>query len=273
MDITGKLRLGAIVLAISALMAAPSFAQSEGGGEGGGGGGGSFLPQSGWWTNPAEPGGRGFIIEVNGSGEIYASALAYEDQHAAWYVINTQPVNGGQVGGVQRFVGGQSMNGDYRENAFVTFVDTASFSFQSPTAGTLTLSSGAIPIQRYDIVANGVASGPAAGAPRGGWWWAPSESGSGYFLEAQRDSMFFAALMYDDLGQPTWYSARGPMTTPTFFSAELTLTYGGQTLDGSYQQPVQMTDVGPMTLQFATDSSATLTLPGGRQVALVRYGF
>ena len=120
MDISSKFRLGAIALAISTLMASPSFAQGEGGPTP------SFTPQSGWWTNPNEPGGRSVLIETNAEGGIFASVLAFDDtQRSVWYVIDTRNVNGGQVGELQQFVGGQSLNGPYREGKFLGFFETA----------------------------------------------------------------------------------------------------------------------------------------------------
>ena len=91
-----------------------------------------------------------------------------EGGQASWYVIDTSLVNGVQLGYIQKFVGGQSVNEPYRQGTFVDFVGIASFNFPSPAQGTLTLPNGAMEIARYDIIGNGVASGPAAGAPRGG---------------------------------------------------------------------------------------------------------
>ena len=268
MDISSKFRLGAIALAISTLMASPSFAQGEGGPTP------SFTPQSGWWTNPNQPGGRSVLIETNAEGGIFASMLAFDDtQRSVWYVIDTRNVNGGQVGELQQFVGGQSLNGPYKQGTFLGFFETASFFFTSPTTGTVNLAGQAMEIQRHDIVANGVAMGPQAGAPRSGWWWSPQENGRGYFLEAQGDNMLFAGLMYDDLGQATWYSASGTMITPTVFSAQLIQPHGGQTLNGPYTTQSQGFDEGSMTIQFTSDTTATLTIPSGRQIPLLRYTF
>ena len=275
-SVRGKLRssrwhIGALLLAVT-LGSTPALAQ---GGEGGGGEiPPSFTPQNGWWWNPAEPAGRGILIETNAAGDIYAGVLVYDEGgQASWYVIDTSLVNGAQVGLIQKFVGGQSVNEPYRQGTFVNFAGLASFNFTSPTRGSLTLPNGAMEIARYDIIGNGVASGPAAGAPRGGWWWNASENGRGYFLEAQGDNMMFAGLMYNDLGQPVWYSARGSMVSPTLFSGEMILTYGGPTLEGPYQHPQIAQSIGTLTIQFTSDTTATLTVPDGGQVALVRYTF
>ena len=221
MHISSKLRLGALALAISTLAASPSFAQADVDAVAA-----TVTPQNGFWTNPSEPGGIGLVLEAHGVGEIFSSLMTYDSTNRAiWYVIQTRTVNGTEIGELQQFVGGQSLNRTDREGIFLAYVGTASFSFDTPTTGTLTLPTGAMPIARQNIIANGVASGPAAGAPSAGWWYNLSESGRGYFLEAQGSSLSFKGMMYDDLGQATWYSAEGAMTTPTLFTGTLTNTF------------------------------------------------
>jgi hypothetical protein len=231
MDLSKKLRslgwLGAVLLATT-LGASPALAQSENGG----GGGISFTPQAGFWQNPNEPGGRGVIIETNSAGEMFGAVLVFSNEgHSEWYVFETSDAGDGrQAGLLQKFVGGQHLDGEYRQGAFVGFQGIVYFRFDSPTLGEMTWPGGVMSIARYDVIANGVASGPQSGAPAGSWWWASGENGRGYFLEAQGDNLYFAALMYNDLGQSTWYYARGAMTTPTFFQGTLNEPYGGQSM-------------------------------------------
>src|SRR5205085_1760892 len=95
---------------------------------------------------------------------------------------------------------GFALNGEYHPNSFIGFVGTASFQFDSPTSGSVTMPGlGTLPIKRYDVIANGVASGPAAGAPTPGWWWDPRENGRGFYIEVQGDNLLFLGMMYDDL--------------------------------------------------------------------------
>jgi hypothetical protein len=275
MGMFNKLRfgwLGAILLATT--FATPALAQGEG--SGGGSGGVSFVPQSGFWQNPNEPGGRGVILEVNSSGNIFAATLLYDNTgRAVWYVIDTgTAADGNQAGYLQQFVGGQHIDGEYREGAFLGFGGIAHFVFDSPTSGRMTWPGGEMSIQRYDIIAGGVASGPSAGAPRGSWWYNAAENGRGYFLEAQGDSLYFAALMYDDLGQATWYHSRGRMVTSSFYQGQMNQPYGGQTMSGESSAPAaQNFSVGNITVQFTSDSTAVLTTHNGRQIPITRYGF
>jgi hypothetical protein len=279
MEISSKLRslgwLGAILLSAT-ISASPALAQGETGGGNTGSGGVSFTPQAGFWQNPNEPGGRGVILETNSAGEMFGAVLVFDtDGRSDWYVYETTAAaDGNQAGLLQKFVGGQHMDGEYRQGAFLDFQGVVHFVFDSPTTGRMTWPGGEMSIARYDIIASGVASGPAAGAPGGSWWWAAGENGRGYFLEAQGDNLFFAALMFNDLGQSTWYYSRGSMVTPTFYQGTMNQPHGGQTMTSeNFQQANQNFNEGQVTVQFTSDTTAILTLHNGRQVNITRYGF
>ncbi len=271
MNVSHKLRQlawGAAILIATTFGATQAFAQ------GGEGNGTAFTPQSGFWTNPNEINGRGLVLQLNSKGEIFASLFMYTDWgQATWYVVDTAGSQDGRSGQLQRFVGGQALNGDYRTAMFDGFVGEASFVFDSPISGTLTFPGGTMSIQRYNFVAGGVASGPQAGAPGGGWWFNSAESGRGFFLEAQGDSMLLVVMGYDDAHQPVWYTARGAMTTPQLFQGQLIESYGGQTMGGEYQQPNAAVGRGNITVQFSDDHQGMITLPSGRQTPIVPYTF
>lgn len=236
----------------------------------------ALAPQNGFWTVPTEPGGLAFAIESNSFGEIYAASFVYnESGQPIWYVVDSRNTNGLQSGQVQRFVGGQSfLNRLYTTNYYDGSRGTMTFAFTSPTTGTITLPTGRqVGIQRQNIVANGVASGTLAAGPSPGWWFNSSQSGRGYFLETQAGAMVFTALVFDDMDQPVWYTARGAMTTPTVFTGELLIAYGGQVLEGDYRQPNATWSRGTVTIQFASVTQATVTLPDGTQDTIVRYTF
>jgi len=267
MEISNKLRplgwhVGAILVAAT-ISASPALAQV------------AFQPQPGWWFNPNEPAGRGVILEVNNQGEMFASAMVFDnDGRSEWFVVETSAAtDGNQAGLLQKFVGGQTTGGEYRQGQFVGFAGIAYFNFDSPTSGAVSWPGGHMDIKRYDIIAGGVAAGPAAGAPRPGWWWNAGENGRGYFIEVQGDNMYFSGLMYNDLGEPTWYYSRGSMVNPTFYTGKLFEPYGGQTMEGSFQQASQNYDRGNFSILFSSDTQAMLTLPNGRQIAIQRYGF
>jgi hypothetical protein len=48
---------------------------------------------------------------------------------------------------------------------------------------------------------------------------------------------------------------------------------GGQALGGPYQAPSVYTNQGAITIQFTSQTTATMTLPNGGQIALQRFTF
>jgi hypothetical protein len=165
------------------------------------------------------------------------------------------------------------LSGSYRAASQYGNWGTLSLNFTSATTGLLTWPGGTIPIQRYDIVSGGVARGTPAGYPQTGWWWSSSESGRGYFLEVQGTTMFLSAYMYDTAGFPTWYVASGLMTSASLFQGTLYEYCCGQSMSDSYRPPTVLATHGTVTIQFNSTTTATITLPSGRQIAISRFLF
>lgn len=59
-----------------------------------------------------------------------------------------------------------------------------------------------------------LAAGPARAAPEVGWWWNPSESGRGFFVESQNGIMYLAGYFYEPDGRATWLVSGGPNADP-----------------------------------------------------------
>ena len=86
--------------------------------------------------------------------------------------------------------------------------------------------------------------------------------------------MYLAGYMYDTSGNPLWYLASGNMSGTTLFQGVWQQYGGGQTLTGTYVAPgIANANVGAVTLQFSSTTTATLTFPDGRTVPLIRYAF
>ncbi|MSP49806.1 MAG: hypothetical protein EXQ95_10845 [Alphaproteobacteria bacterium] len=231
------------------------------------------TPETGWWWNSAES-GRGFSIEVSGGNLFMAGYLYSTNGKPIWYISQgARASNGVYQGSLLEFSSGQTLAGSYQAASNRGTVGTVTLSFDTTTAGRLTWAGGTIPIARYDIVTGGVTSGAAAGMPQKGWWWSSAESGRGYFLEVQGSTLFLAAYMYDSTGQAVWYISLGAMTSTSLYTGTLTEFRGGQTLGGAYNATTSSSSVGAITLQFSSQTAATLTLPNGQQVALTRYTF
>ena len=97
-----------------------------------------------------------------------------------------------------------------------------------------------MPIERFDIVPDGLAAPAQAGQPENGWWWNASESGRGFFIEWQNGSADLAGYMYDDAGNPVWYLSVYETPDPAFSGSWWSYA-NGQTMGGAYKPPTQTT--------------------------------
>jgi hypothetical protein len=112
----------------------------------------------------------------------------------------------------------------------------------------------------------------ATAPPQSGYWWNPTDPGSGYVIEVQGNTMLFAGFNYDANGNATWITSNGPMTSATQYAGTLVAYSGGQTLTGEYQAPVQGPPSGNISIEFSADWSALVTLGSGT-FAIQRYQF
>ena len=196
-------------------------------------------PQTGWWWNPAE-GGRGYSIEVRNNKISWAAYLYDTSGRATWHVANGAMLFDGAlfVGPIYKVVNGQTLSGAYR-NPFatpsnLTTVGTVSLSFTDASSGKMAWPGGTVPIERMNIVPNGLSSTAAPSQPESGWWWNAEENGRGYFIEWQNGYADLAAYMYDDAGNPVWYISVAQTPNTRLFSGSWWQFGGGQTLTGAF---------------------------------------
>jgi hypothetical protein len=233
-------------------------------------------PQSGWWWNPAE-GGRGFSLEVQGSNMFFASYLYDASGRSTWYAAGgALTLEGSLFHGrkLESYAGGQTMDGAYRAPTGPALGGDLTLAFNDATHGTLVWPGGTIPIERFNIVADGVNLPPQAGRPEGGWWWNSQEGGRGFFIEWQGGSAFLAAYMYDGAGNPLWYASQATTPDPGRFQGAWQQYANGQTLTGGYRQPSEVKPgPGDVGIVFQAPDAAAMTLPGGRTIPLTRFRF
>ncbi|TXT39967.1 MAG: peptidase S8 and S53 subtilisin kexin sedolisin [Comamonadaceae bacterium] len=231
-------------------------------------------PQSGWWWNPAEN-GRGFFIEFRGANVFLASFLYDASTRATWTTSGgtTTNFNRQYSGVLDSYSGGQTLTGVFKTpTAAAGLNGNIRLNFTDSQHGTLTWAGGTIPIQRFDF--GGLANPVTASQPETGWWWSPQESGRGFSIELQGNSLFMTGYMYDTNGNPIWYSSSGTLSSTTSYHGTWQQYANGQTLTGKYQTAsIAITNVGSLGIQFNTTSTATLTLPDGRQIALQRFKY
>jgi hypothetical protein len=113
----------------------------------------------------------------------------------------------------------------------------------------------------------------AEATPASGYWWNPAEPGRGFVIEIQNNQMFMAGFLYSLSGEATWVASAGTMTTSAQYAGSLVTYSGGQTLIGSFkvaaQNPIPL---GTISINFSSDTAATLTWPGGA-IPIQRYDF
>ncbi len=234
----GRMQWRMVLLTFGLLWLQPGLAQT--------------WPENGWWLNPAES-GRGFYIEQQGS-VLFMAAYFYDaDGRPTWLISAGAPSDPMHYTGPLFAVsGGQTLVGDYKAPVEVD-AGEVSLDFSDRTHGTMTWPGGTIPIERQIWDRELSAFNPD------GWWWNPDQSGRGYAIEVQGDTLVMAAFMYDDQGKPVWYLTFGPMTTPTHFEGVWSKFSNGQTMSGPYKAPDE-TQFGSVTIDWATKDEATLTL-------------
>ena len=112
------------------------------------------------------------------------------------------------------------------------------------------------------FVASSVAS---AFTPSPGLWYNPSESGRGFNIEIQNNVMAVASYVYDQQGNPIWYTSSGIFDEGTeSFTGSFDGAAGGQCLGCSYVPPVLTSgEGGLMQIVFTSAETARLYFQGG----------
>jgi subtilisin family serine protease len=114
--------------------------------------------------------------------------------------------------------------------------------------------------------------------PDNGWWWNSSESGSGYAIERQGNSIFMAAFLYEASGAATWYATLLALQPDGTYKGDMNRYVGGKSLLGSYKAPNPPTAVATAAVTFPYPNSGTMTISFAngsptRTIAIRRFGF
>ena len=247
----------------------------------------TVTPESGWWWSSSES-GRGYAIEV-ADGRIMLAAYMYRsDGTSVWYVANGALSGNSFSGSLKEYAGGATLASSSQTATELGDVATVTLTFASATRAYLTWSGAAFTsgtvttsLSRYSFTGSTAVTPPTSSdGPHTGWYWNSSESGTGWFVEVQGTQAFVAVYMYDADGTARWYVAQGYMTqsggvfgASTGYLLEATLTEyaNGQTLTSGTQTGLLAVPKGTVTLQFASSTTATAILPGGRTQVLTRF--
>jgi len=227
------------------------------------------TPANGWWYNPMDP-GTFYALEAE-NGVVRLASLTYSAQgDPQWSLARCiQIVPGTYVGAAEQYFGGRALNHAPTPPTGIGDGPTAKLVFASPTIATLHIGAQNIPIQRYQF--SDQWASPMLNAPRTGWWDQPSQSGRGYFLEVQGNSLFLGGLIYNSSGQPSWFSSTGRVDPTGHFSGNVSVCSAQADSAGRLQAPVCKATTDTIRLAFSTPWRATLTLDQESTVEIRRY--
>jgi len=110
-------------------------------------------------------------------------------------------------------------------------------------------------------------------APRNGHWWNPNESGSGYNIDVYNGVLVLTAYSYKTNGDSEWYLASGPLSADQqHFTGTLDKYRNGQCISCAYPgRPALIGNDGLISITFLSETSAVLSLPGGRVTNIVPF--
>ena len=221
------------------------------------------VPANGWWYNPSAP-GTYYVVEAE-NGVVHLGILSYSTTgDTQWSLVRcVQGPSGDFVGTAEQYTGGWPLNQAATPPAGIVDGPAVTLVFHGAATAMLQIGTRSFPIQRY-LFSDQWAS-PMLNAPRAGWWDQPTQSGRGYFLEVQGNTLFVGALIYDSSGQPIRFTTTGPMKNGAFSS---TLTACSA---ATAQAPTCTPTTNTIGLVFSTPWDATLTLGEEPSVELRRY--
>jgi alpha-tubulin suppressor-like RCC1 family protein len=233
------------------------------------------APKTGWWWNPQE-GGRGYSIEAQGN-HIFFAAFHYDvSGRSTWNVASGPTSIDGSLftGDLLGVHGGQTLGGPYNGFPQTSTAGSITLAFSDASHGTMIWPGGVVPIERMNLVPDGLDAAQKSDQPENGWWWNPQEAGRGFFIEWQGDWADLAGYMYDDSGNPVWYISVYETPNTRQFSGSWWSYANGQSMGGVFKPATQTSDhVAPVTVQFNSPDTAIMTLPNGRTTSLVRQRF
>ena len=223
------------------------------------------VPANGWWYDPAAP-DVFYVLEAE-NGVVHLASLGYSAQGSPqWSLARcVQTAQGSYVGTSEQYTGGRALNQPLTQPTGIVDGPAVELVFGSATTATLKIGTQDISIQRYQFSAQWAS--PMLNAPRTGWWDQPAQSGRGYFLEVQGNTLLVGGLIYGSSGQPTWFTSTGPVGSTGTFSGNLTVCSAAD----SAQAPVCTQTANAIGLAFRSPWDATLTLGEEAPVEIRRY--
>jgi len=181
------------------------------------------TPANGWWFNPTTPGT--FYAMESENDVVRLASLTYSAQgDPQWSLARcVQIAPGTYVGTMEQYTGGWALNQKSAPPTAIVDGPAVKLVFNNAATATLQIGTQSMPIQRYQF--SDQWASPMLNAPRTGWWDQVTQSGRGYFLEVQGNTLFVGGLIYSPSGQPSWFTSAGPVDSTGNFSGNLSVCY------------------------------------------------
>ena len=240
-------------------------------------------PERGIWWNANQP-GRGFFIDVNADTVALAGFLYDSAGNATWFIASGQLSGNALTADMKTYRDGQALTGLYRAPTAGPSLGTLTLQFSSAQSATLTWPGGTETLTRYGIGPNGtVVPSAHPDGPATGIWWNAGQSGRGFTLELQGESLLLGGYLYDGAGNPVWFISSAPYQAQTHGADFSTSTFTGawqQYADGQAIgapfRPARIADpnVGSYTFSSSWINGSgflSLTLPDHTVIPLTKF--
>lgn len=110
--------------------------------------------------------------------------------------------------------------------------------------------------------------------PESGHWWDPNASGSGYTLEIQDNHLFGSFYVYDDLGNPIWFTTSGFLDGNSYYDSFVAISYDGSCIGCAYQAPeTVLSSYESVTIDFLTETTAKMTFKDQAPIYIERFNY
>lgn len=229
--------------------------------------------ETGWWWAPSEP-GRGYFIEVNDDRMFFGMVSYGADGRPSWRVAygamaTTRSFQGELVG----YANGTTIGAAYRAPAPQDAVPVE-LTFQDGQTAMLTLPWTRVALERFPVVPFGPGFGASESPyPETGFWWNPSEPGTGVVLEVQGNKMMIGLLDYDTAGRARWTYAVNDMIFGLLFVAPILDVATGPPDGRSWHQIGDVMSGQNIVVEVKSRTRIVLVQPDGTRVSLERFPF
>lgn len=119
-----------------------------------------------------------------------------------------------------------------------------------------------------------LAAQASAFTPHPGLWNNAAEPGDGFNIVVQNGILVVTIFSYEANGDSEWYLASGPLTAGgRTFSGSLEKYRNGRCISCAWKATTPGGSDGPITINFSTETTATVVLPGGRATSIETFDF